>query len=277
MADDLIDDATTQQEMKTWVSKLYRYLDFFYKRDLQTGKTSRRAHVDEFKLNAFIDCEFPPSAKSALKLLPTDILPGNPLYLLIDGFKMDAQFKTEKNQDRFPIKAEQDLINYSLCVAGTIGELCVSLIVHQCGSACTPSQLDAMLDASRQMGVALQYVNIARDIQVDAKLGRVYLPVSWLKEVYLTPEMIIRDPLCKETFVFRERLLDEAFRLWNYARPLMNGLPDGGRGPMVVAVENYMEIGRVLRTNRGQVRTVGKATVPVSRRLWVSIKALMSA
>lgn len=277
MADDLIDDATSQEEMMTWVNKLDQYLDFFYIRDTKTGSTTTRKTVDKTKLNKFIETEFPPSAKSALKLLPTDVLPGHPLYLLIEGFKMDAQFKTEKNSDRFPIQTEQDLINYSLCVAGTIGELCVSLIVHHCGSACSPRQLDAMLDASRQMGVALQYVNIARDIQVDAKIGRVYLPKTWLKEVDLTPEAIIESPLHPQTFKFRERLLAEAFRRWEHARPLMNGLPDGGRGPMVVAVENYMEIGRVLRANPSRVRTVGKATVPVSQRVFVSLKALMSA
>lgn len=32
------------------------------------------------------------------------------------------------------------------------------------------------------MGIALQYTNIARDLAVDGKIGRVYLPPGWLKK-----------------------------------------------------------------------------------------------
>ncbi|EOD46013.1 putative phytoene dehydrogenase protein [Neofusicoccum parvum UCRNP2] len=45
-----------------------------------------------------------------------------------------------------------------------------------------------------RMGVALQYVNISRDIAVDAQIQRVYIPVDWLGEKELTPAAVIKNP-----------------------------------------------------------------------------------
>lgn len=277
MADDLIDNATTEQEIKAWVAKLIRYLDFHYVHDKESQRIVHRQNVDQAKLKKFIEQGFPASARSALKLLPTHILPGEPLYLLIDGFRIDSQFNVEVD-DKFPIKDEADLIAYARRVAGTVGELCVALIVHHCGADLTPKQIRDLLDSSREMGIALQYVNIARDITTDAKISRVYLPDSWLEEAGLTPQMVIENTFRPEIARLREKLLSKAFAMYGHARPVMQGIPREARGPMIVAVENYMEIGRVLRERDFlEVKDPRRATVPAGRRLWVAAKALMSS
>ncbi|OIW31000.1 terpene synthase [Coniochaeta ligniaria NRRL 30616] len=277
MADDLIDNATTEQEIKSWVAKLIQYLDFHYVHDKEAQKPVHRQNVDHARLKKFIEQEFPAPARSALKLLPTHILPGEPLYLLIDGFRMDSQFNVERD-DKFPIKDEDDLVAYARRVAGTVGELCVALIVHHCGAHLTSKQIDDLLDSSREMGIALQYVNIARDITTDAKISRVYLPNSWLKEESLTPEMVIEDTFRPEIIRLREKLLSKAFAMYRHSRPIMQSIPQQARGPMIVAVENYMEIGRVLRERDFlEVKDPRRATVPARRRLWVAAKALMSS
>lgn len=128
------------------------------------------------------------------------------------------------------------------------------------------------------MGIALQYVNIARDILVDAQIGRVYLPTSWLKEEGLTHKAVLDNPEGPEVIErMRRRLLDNAFELYREARPEMQQIPSEARGPMIGAVENYMEIGRVLREKKvGQVfvRKEGRATVPKQRRLRTLLRAL---
>jgi 15-cis-phytoene synthase/lycopene beta-cyclase len=276
MADDLIDDATTEEEIKTWVAKLIQYLDFHYIHDKGSEKIVHRQGIDQAKLKKFIEQEFPASARSALKLLPTHILPGEPLYLLIDGFRMDSQFNVEAD-DKFPIKNEDDLVAYGRRVAGTVGELCVALIVHHCGDHLTSKEIVDLLDSSREMGIALQYVNIARDITTDAKISRVYLPNSWLKDSGLTPEMVIENTFRPEIAQLREQLLSKAFAMYKHARPVMQLIPQQARGPMIVAVENYMEIGRVLRERDFlEVKDPRRATVPAGRRLWVAANALMS-
>lgn len=123
------------------------------------------------------------------------------------------------------------------------------------------------------MGIALQIVNIARDIQVDAEMKRVYIPTDWLKESGLQPEDVLADPGCSGIGQIRSRLLDRAFEIYNVARLALDELPNEVRGPMKVAVESYMEIGRVLR-EEGYIVKPGKATVPKLRRIRVAWQAL---
>lgn len=274
MADDLIDNAESEEEIMSWNSKLIRYLDIFY-----GGKDKCRSNVDKIMLNHLIDYEFPASTRSALRLLPTHILPGGPFYALIEGFRMDAQFNITKKDSKvqFPIEDESDLWKYSNCVAGTIGQLCNALIVHHCQYS-PPENVKPQLDlTAMSMGIALQLVNIARDISVDALMGRVYLPTTWLKAEGLTPEDIIAKPDSEVVQQLRRRILDLAFAVYHEMRPSMEHLPKETRGPMILVVESYMEIGRVLREKYHWTLELGKATVPTRRRVFMAIKTLLSA
>ncbi|XMA14817.1 hypothetical protein WAI453_007608 [Rhynchosporium graminicola] len=123
------------------------------------------------------------------------------------------------------------------------------------------------------MGVALQYINIARDIATDAAIGRVYLPTSWLKSQGLIPQNILENPDRSGIEKLRGTLLDKAFGVYREANSAISQLPVDARAPMRVAVESYMEIGRVL-TEKGHKVKEGKATVPKIRRLKVAWKAL---
>ncbi|KAH0268461.1 Lycopene beta-cyclase, partial [Aureobasidium melanogenum] len=152
----------------------------------------------------------------------------------------------------------------------------------------SPTLQEQILDAGNTMGIALQYTNIARDITTDALLNRVYLPTSWLKEENLTPEQAIqvfaimdaKPTLGAEDQLFvsklerlRSRLLERSFALYEDSRGAIDKLPSEVRGPMRVATESYMEIGRTLKQPGYRVRR-GKATVDGWRRLAVAWKAL---
>ncbi|KAK7756505.1 hypothetical protein SLS62_001339 [Diatrype stigma] len=288
VADDLVDEARTQAAALDWIDKLTKYLDLAYASD---AKASASTH----SLAGYIDKNFPESARSALKLLPTSLLPKEPLYELLEGFKMDLSFTQgdgRKSSPQFPIKDEQTLELYAHRVASTVGELCLWLVFHHSQTRLAPDQQAVLVAAARTMGHALQYVNIARDIKVDAAMNRVYLPTSWLKEegpgqgpdqggLRLTPEDIIRNPDQAGAETLRQRLLDLAFREYGRSRPVMGSIPDGDgvRGPLIVAVESYMEIGRVLRERAGVPcpKNPDRATVPRSRRIWVAWKNLALA
>lgn len=131
------------------------------------------------------------------------------------------------------------------------------------------------------MGIALQCVNIARDIATDAAIGRVYIPITWLKEEGMTPEELIAECLKEPPNLaasakierVRSRLLTKAFDTYIEAKPALDQLPVEARSPMKVAIESYMEIGRVLRKKDYKVKN-GRATVPKMRRLKVAWKAL---
>ncbi|KAI1424584.1 hypothetical protein F5Y12DRAFT_441160 [Xylaria sp. FL1777] len=263
IADDLIDDARTKAEALTWIRKLTRYLDLAYGSPSATDVAS------------YVEKNFPMPTQSALELLPTRLLPSGPLYGLLEGFSMDLAFTDAK----FPIKDEADIQTYASRVASTVGELCLWLVFHHSSVKLPKDEESRLIEAATTMGYALQYVNIARDIQVDAEMGRVYLPTTWLSEENLTPQDILNNPRQPKAEVLKQKLLDLAFGEYDKSRSTMNLLPDEIRGPLIVSVESYMEIGRVLRGNCGVPSKTkrGRATVPRSRRLWVAWKNLATS
>lgn len=312
MADDLIDEPPEGLDTSVWISRLSGHLDLVHK-----PKEALTPRLQADRERAYIDSEFPASAKSALTLLPTSLLPPEPLYRLLEGFKTDSSFRpTGASEDahaqaaaaaaRFPIADEDCLREYASQVAGTVGQLCLALIAHHSSRPVDPARRGDITAAAGRMGIALQYVNIARDIAVDTTLGRVYLPTTWLAEEGLAPDVVVatisasgkkasagaggaaaasrekRDEVLAKLVGLRRRLLDKAFAIYVEARPIMDWLPDESRRPMIVAVESYMEIGRVLLEKDellvGEVSgRPRRATVPKLRRLRVALEALIYA
>ncbi|KAL8728363.1 MAG: hypothetical protein Q9181_005364 [Wetmoreana brouardii] len=260
VADDLVDNASSVSEAKHWILKLTEHLDICYAKNLEKSRPR----------DSFVRGTFPASAQSALLLLPTTYLSPTPLYDLVKGFETDLEFASAYP---FPIIDEQTLQVYGSRVAGTVAELCLELAFRHAEEPTTEQQRQEIVQAGGRMGVALQYVNIARDIAVDAKIGRVYLPTSWLKSEQLTPEDVLENPLSPRVETLRQRLLDSAMKIYEDARGAIELLPTNSRGPMRVAVESYVEIGRVLR-EPGYKLKAGRATVPKLRRLRVAWAAL---
>ncbi|KAI9882541.1 MAG: hypothetical protein M1823_005711 [Watsoniomyces obsoletus] len=275
VADDLIDDAPSMDDARSNLANLMTYLDLAYEgEDAQT-----RLKI----LDQWVRDEFPPDTYATLLSLPVEYLSEQPLRDLLRGFHMDLGFLAHPTNSEldgiwWPIGTEKDLEEYALCVAGTVAELCLDLVFHHSGEKVAQRQRQVAVEAGRRMGIALQLVNIARDIAVDALLERVYLPTSWLNEFDLTPDDILEAPISVKVMRLRRRLLDRAEAHYRNARPAIENLPRLGRPGMRVAVESYMEIGRVLgAATHLDARTSlhgGRASVPTLRRLRVAWRAL---
>lgn len=259
VADDLVDDASSDMEAEQWIEKLSAFLDIVY------GTAQ-----DHIPVMDYVRRNFPRNTQSALLQLPASKISRSALDELLHGFKMDLSFSKPYVE---PIKDESDLELYAHRVAGTVAQMCIELIFHTYHRSANDSCKDRIVNAGNLAGIALQYVNISRDITVDAKMDRVYLPSTWLDSVGLSHDSIIRHPQGADVENLRSRLLNKAFVLYADSRNAIEELPIEARGPIRVAVESYMEIGRVLR-GKGYVVKAGRATVPRIRRLRVAWKAL---
>ena len=91
---------------------------------------------------------------------------------LIDGLILD--------QKSILFEDVSELIRYSYHVAGTVG-------IMMCDALKCENQ-DAKLFAI-DLGIAMQMTNIARDVLEDAKMGRRYIPASWIGNI--SPEEIV--------------------------------------------------------------------------------------
>lgn len=263
MADDLIDDASDEKEAREWIRKLRMYLDLSYK-DTDEGTL----------LQDYIEVKFPAETQSALRFLPTSYLSSKPLYDMLAGFEMDLAFSSANGEaSRYPIQSVSDLDMYGERVAGTVAHSILEMVFHHLPSDAPQETRQRLIAAGSRMGVALQYVNISRDIAVDARIQRVYVPLEWLAELELTPAAIIKNPQGTRVEDLRLRLLKRGFDIYGEARSAIEELPEEAVGPMRVAVESYMEIGRVIREEGYSVKE-GRATVPKGRRIVVAWNAL---
>ena len=287
VADDLIDEETSTPAARKTIKKLRAYLDLAYSDE-----------VTEDQIYGHIVDSFPKSTHAALILLPTRYLPSRPLYSLLDGFETDLNF----GEKSFPMRSDEDLLNYAAQVAGTVAWLCIVVVLRQSSSGSRhvghgfehPTFIDTSEDsysspvmkAGEQMGIALQLINIARDIQTDALLGRVYIPTSRLKEHGLTPQDIIRaykgefsnTDMSFKIETIRKEMLDWAMGIYRVAKQEIERIPKDARGGFRVMVESYVEIGRVMlrEDRRGtQWGRNGKATVSKWRRIWVARRAMI--
>ena len=169
---------------------------------------------------------------------------------LLEGFAWDVE--TRRYEDL------PSLIGYAMRVAGTVGVMMALLM---------GTRDPAMLSSACDLGCAMQLTNIARDVGEDARAGRLYLPLSWLRAESIDPEGWLADP-CFTPGLGRivARLLAEAARLYARAEPGIARLPARCRPAIRAARLLYDGIGEaVAQAGHDSVST--RAVVPMSRKL----------
>ncbi len=177
---------------------------------------------------------------------------------LLEGLAWDAEGR------RYETIA--DLHAYAMRVAGAVGVM-MSLMM---------GARDALtLARASDLGVAMQLTNIARDVGEDARAGRLYLPLAWLREAGVDPDAFLSNPVaCPAVKQVVARLLREADRLYARARPGVARLPKSCRPAILAAAFLYADIGRELVRRHSLDSVSNRARVGAGRKLALFGKAL---
>jgi phytoene synthase len=129
----------------------------------------------------------------------------------------------------------------------------------------------------------MQLTNIARDVGEDARNGRLYLPLRWMREAGLDPEEWLARPVFSRALArVVERLLAEAEVLYERSDSGLARLPQACRPGMHAARLLYAEIGHEV-ARRGFDSVSQRAVVPRSRKgrlladAWMAAKRRSSA
>lgn len=150
---------------------------------------------------------------------------------LLEGFAWDEEGR------RYETLSE--LRAYSARVASTVGVMMTILMGER-----RPEVLARACD----LGVAMQLTNIARDVGEDARDGRLYLPLEWLRERQIDPEAWREAPIFRrEIGAAVAGLLEEADRLYARADAGVEELPADCRLAISMARMTYADIGRKIR------------------------------
>lgn len=181
------------------------------------------------------------------------------LDALVEGMAWDADGRRYETLD--------DLHAYAARVAGTVGAMMTLLMGPR-----APHVLARACD----LGAAMQLTNIARDVGEDAQRGRIYLPLSWMREEGLDPERWLAAPAHDPRLAaVVARLLRAASTLYRRADDGIGALPADCRFAIRAARLIYAEIGTVI-ARRDHDSVNRRAVVPTWRKIWLLARAYLA-
>ena len=176
------------------------------------------------------------------------------LLAVIDGCQMDL------DQSRYLDFA--GLARYCHLVAGVVGEVAANIFGRTS---------EATTAYAHRLGLAMQLTNIIRDVGDDARRGRIYLPMSELKQFDVKAQEILNrgyserfTTLMKFQAERTHRVYDEAFAL----------LPDADRRaqkPGLMMANIYRTLLREIEADAFQVLHQRTSLTPL-RKLWIAMR-----
>jgi phytoene synthase len=151
---------------------------------------------------------------------------------LIKGVEMDLDIKRYEDYPQLEL--------YCYRVASVVGLLSIEIFGYT-DPACRQYAI--------YLGKALQLTNILRDVRSDAERGRIYLPLSELARLRVTPEEICRLEYSDRFFALAQSLAERARHFYQEAR---RTLPAADRRSMVAAELMGSVYWRLLHKLEGQ-------------------------
>jgi 15-cis-phytoene synthase len=227
----------------------------------QGGMTCRSAAVSRLRdrLDAAYDGRSQPVAadRALAAVLSRFNIPRALPEALLEGFEWDAVGRRYETLD--------DLYAYAARVAGTVGAMMALLMGVRSADG---------LARACDLGVAMQLSNIARDVGEDARLGRLYLPLNWLREEGIEPDAWLDKPKFNPSIgAVVKRVLHAADALYQRVDEGVALLPLACRPGINAARLLYAEIGHEV-ARQGLDSISGRAVVSRPRKAWVLAKAL---
>jgi len=175
---------------------------------------------------------------------------------LLEGLVWDSEGRRYETFD--------GVVDYSTRVAAAVGAMMTTLMGATCATAAARAS---------DLGVAMQLTNIARDVGEDARAGRIYLPLSWMREAGIDIEDFLDHPQFDDRIAgVTRRLLDAADSLYERGLSGASLLPSGCRTAIIAAGLIYREIGEYIKRNDYD-SVSHRAFVPKQRKLALLAKA----
>jgi len=142
-------------------------------------------------------------------------LPFEHFDALLQGVEMDLDINRYADYDQLEL--------YCYRVASVVGLLSIEVFGYR-DPACR--------DYAIYLGKALQLTNILRDVRADAERGRIYLPLSELARLKISPEEILRLEYSPRFFKLAASVAERARHFYRLARET---LPAADRRSMAAA------------------------------------------
>jgi 15-cis-phytoene synthase len=176
------------------------------------------------------------------------------LLAVIDGCQMDL------DQSRYLDFA--GLARYCHLVAGVVGEVAANIFGHSS---------DATTAYAHRLGLAMQLTNIIRDVGDDARRGRIYLPMSELKQFDVKAQEILNRGYSERFMALMKFQAERAHRAYDEAFALLPDADRRAQKPGVMMANIYRTLLREIEADAFQVLHQRTSLTPL-RKLWIAMR-----
>ena len=176
------------------------------------------------------------------------------LSAVIDGCPMDL------DQSRYLDFA--GLAHYCHLVAGVVGEVAASIFGRTD---------DATIAYAHRLGLAMQLTNIIRDVGDDARRGRIYLPMSELKQFGVTAQDILNRGYSDRFTALMKFHAERAHRFYDEALALLPEADRATQKPGLMMANIYRTLLREIEADNFQVLHQRTSLTPL-RKLWIAVR-----
>jgi phytoene synthase len=195
-----------------------------------------------------------PVTKALMPHVQTYDIRAEHLLAVIDGCQMDLE------QSRYLDFA--GLARYCHLVAGVVGEVAASIFGR--------TQAETVAYAHR-LGLAMQLTNIVRDVGDDARRGRIYLPMSELKQFDVKAQEILSRGYSERFAALMKFQAERAHRTYDEAFALLPGADRTAQKPGLMMANIYRSLLREIEAGGFQVLHQRTSLTPL-RKLWIAMR-----
>lgn len=233
--DDQIDDAKTREQAEVQLTNLRDRTNSALRGELQDHPV-------------FVAFQYVAQNYKIPKEYPLDLLEG-----------MAADVRNQKYETL------DDLKVYCYQVAGTVG----LMMVHIMGISD-----EVALQNACDLGIAMQMTNISRDILTDYKMGRIYLPLQWLREEGIEQNELIELKNRAKLVKLVRRLVEEAQLHYQSGRKGLRYLPFRAALAVSAACSIYSQIGHHVLLREGKAWD-SRTIVPKWRKVMALLRGVV--
>jgi 15-cis-phytoene synthase len=176
------------------------------------------------------------------------------MLAVIDGCQMDIE------QSRYLDFAS--LKQYCHLVAGVVGEVAANIFGRSEA---------ATIHYAHTLGLAMQLTNIIRDVGDDARRGRIYVPVSELKQFDVKAQEVLNRGYSERFVALMKYQSERAHRCYDEAFALLPEADRQAQKPGVMMANIYRTLLREIEADKFQVLHQRTSLTPL-RKLWIAMR-----
>jgi 15-cis-phytoene synthase len=195
-----------------------------------------------------------PVTKALLPLAQANRIEAAHLLAVIDGCQMDLE------QSRYLDFA--GLQRYCHLVAGVVGEVAANIFGRT---------QDETVGYAHRLGQAMQLTNIIRDVGDDARRGRIYLPMSELKQFDVKAQEVLNRGYSDRFTALMKFQADRAHRMYDEAFALLPATDRSAQKPGLMMANIYRTLLREIEAANFQVLHQRTSLTPL-RKLWIAMR-----